>query len=125
MTPITELDITTKLTFSSAGVTFILKCNSAKTGSGSKTANFTVSAVNAVSLETLKLNEDTSPQLVDWAKGYSRWLTRANVIADYNDDGILGTVKEGITIAETLTGIQAACDMISQRFDHYESSILA
>ena len=111
--------------FSSAGVTFILKCNSAKTGSGSKTANFTVSAVNAVSLETLKLNEDTSPQLVDWAKGYSRWLTRANVIADYNDDGILGTVKEGITIAETLTGIQAACDMISQRFDHYESSILA
>ena len=125
MTPITELDITTKLTFSSAGVTFILKCNSAKTGSGSKTANFTVSAVNAVSLETLKLNEDTSPQLVDWAKGYSRWLARANVIADYNDDGILGTVKEGITIAETLTGIQAACDMISQRFDHYESSILA
>tara|TARA_B100000749_G_scaffold170145_1_gene131022 strand:+ start:572 stop:949 length:378 start_codon:yes stop_codon:yes gene_type:complete len=125
MTPITELDITTKLTFSSAGVTFILKCNSAKTGSGSKTANFTVSAVNAVSLEALKLNEDTSPQLVDWAKGYSRWLTRANVIADYNDDGILGTVKEGITIAETLTGIQAACDMISQRFDHYESSILA
>jgi len=125
MTPITELDITTKLTFSSAGVTFILKCNSAKTGSGSKTANFTVSAVNAVSLEALKLNEDTSPQLVDWAKGYSRWLTRANVIADYNDDGILGTVKEGISIAETLTGIQAACDMISQRFDHYESSILA
>ena len=125
MTPITELDITTKLTFSSAGVTFKLKCNSAKTGSGSKTANFTVSAVNAVSLEALKLNEDTSPQLVDWAKGYSRWLTRANVVADYNDDGILGTVKEGITIAETLTGIQAACDMISQRFDHYESSILA
>ena len=125
MTPITELDITTKLTFSSAGVTFILKCNTVKTGSGSKTANFTVSTVDAVSLEALKLNEATSPQLVDWAKGYSRWLTRANVIADYNEDGILGTVKDGITIAETLTGIQAACDMISQRFDHYESSILA
>ena len=37
---------------------------------------------------------------------------------------LLGIVKEGITVAETLTGIQAACDMISQRFDHYESSIL-
>ena len=124
MKPITELDITAKLTFSSAGVAFILKCNTVKTGSGSKTANFTVSTVDAVSLEALKLNEATSPQLVDWAKGYSRWLTRANVIADYNDDGILGTVKDGITIAETLTGIQAACDMISQRFDHYEISIL-
>ena len=124
MKPTTEIDITTKLTFSSAGVTFILKCNSAKTGSGSKTANFTVSAVNAVSLEALKLTEGTSPQLVDWAKGYSRWLTRANVTADFNEDGILGTVQEGITVAETLTGIQAACDMISQRFNHYEGSIL-
>ena len=124
MKPTTEIDITTKLTFSSAGVVFILKYNTAKTRSSSKTGSFTVSAVDAISLEALKLNEDTSPQLVDWAKGYSRWLTRANVIADYNDDGILGTVKEGITIAETLTGIQAACDMISQRFVHYESSIL-
>ena len=124
MKPTTEIDITTKLTFSSAGVAFILKCNTAKTRSSSKTASFTVSAVDAVSLEALKLTEDTSPQLLDWAKGYSRWLTRANVTADFDDDGILGIFKEGITVAETLTGIQAACDMISQRFDHYESSIL-
>ena len=124
MKPTTEIDITTKLTFSSAGVVFILKYNTAKTRSSSKTGSFTVSAVDAISLDALKLTEGTSPQLVDWAKGYSRWLTRANITADFNDDGILGTVKEGITIAETLTGIQAACDMISQRFDHYESSIL-
>ena len=124
MNPTTEIDITTKLTFSSAGVAFILKWNTSKTRSSSKTASFTVSAVDAISLEALKLTEGTSPQLVDWAKGYSRWLTRANVTADFNEDGILGTVQEGITVAETLTGIQAACDMISQRFDHYESSIL-
>ncbi len=124
MKPTIEIDITTKLTFLSAGVTFILKCNTAKTAVGPKTANFTVSALDAISLEALKLTEDTSPQLLDWAKGYSRWLTRANVTADFNDDGILGIVKEEITVAETLTGIQAACDMISQRFDHYENSIL-
>ena len=72
MKPTTEIDITTKLTFSSAGVVFILKYNTAKTRSSSKTGSFTVSAVDAISLEALKLTEGTSPQLVDWAKGYSR-----------------------------------------------------
>ena len=124
MKPIAEIDITTKLTFFSAGVTLILKCDTVKREPGEKAANFNISALTAVSLETLKLNESTSPQLVDWAKGYSRWLTRANVNASFNENGIFGTFKEGITIEETLNGIQAACDMISQRFEHYDESIL-
>ena len=124
MKPISDIDLTIKLTFCSAGVTFILKCDTVKKEPKEKTANFNISVLTAVSSETLKLNESTSPQLLDWAKGYSRWLTRANVTAGFDENGIFGTFKEGITIEETLNGIQIACDMISQRFEHYDESIL-
>ena len=72
----------------------------------------------------LSFTEDTSPQLADWIGGYSRWLRRANVTASFDENGITGTFAGGLTPEQTMMGVTDACDMIRQRFEHYEESIL-
>ena len=65
-----------------------------------------------------------SPYLRDWAKGYARWLVRAKVKASADDNKMTGTFFEGLSPEETLTGMKDACDMIRQRFENYNDSVL-
>ena len=67
---------------------------------------------------------DASPQLADWVRGYTRWLARARVSASFDENGIAGTFATGLTPEQVLQGVRDACDMIRQRFEPYEASVL-
>ena len=66
-----------------------------------------------------------SPPLADWVRGYSRWLYRSRVTASHNTEAVSGTFADGLTPEKLLEGVQGACDMIRQRFELYDASILS
>jgi hypothetical protein len=110
------------LTFPKANVCFIVTCT--HESFTKEPAKFRIDVNSNTHQEPLKLNEAHSPQLSDWAKGYARWLHRANIQAKHNDDAIVGTFTSVLEPEVLLENIREACLMIRQRFEHYESSIL-
>lgn len=72
----------------------------------------------------LPFSVDVSPCLADWVRGYTRWLVRAGVQATYDSNSINGTFAESATVEQVLLGVRDACDMIRQRFEWYEESIV-
>lgn len=74
--------------------------------------------------DALPFTIDVSPCLADWVRGYTRWLVRAGVRATHNSNKITGIFGESVTAEQVLLGVRDACDMIRQRFDYYEDSIL-
>ena len=124
MATISETAININLTFPKAGVTFVMECTPPDTASGDNSHSFKITASSAEHSSKLAVTEDTSPQLADWIKGYSRWLVRANVTASFTDEGINGTFRSGLSPEQVLSSVNDACDMIRQRFDPYETSVL-
>ncbi len=57
-------------------------------------------------------------------RGYSRWLVRARVKATHDESGITGTFAPDLQPEQVLQGLRDACEMIRQRFELYEESIL-
>ena len=125
MATISETAININLAFPKAGVTFVVECIPPDTASGDDSHSFKITASSSEHSSELAFTEDTSPQLADWIKGYSRWLVRANVTASFNDQGINGKFRSGLSPEQVLSSVNDACDMIRQRFDHYETSVLA
>lgn len=74
--------------------------------------------------DALPFSVDVSPCLADWVRGYTRWLVRAGVRATHDSNKITGTFDESVTAEQVLLGVRDACDMIRQRFEFYEDSIL-
>ena len=74
--------------------------------------------------DALSFTADVSPCLADWVRGYTRWLVRAGVTATHDSNKITGIFGESVTAEQVLLGVRDACDMIRQRFDFYEGSIL-
>lgn len=74
--------------------------------------------------DALPFNVDVSPCLADWVRGYTRWLVRAGVKATHDSNKITGIFDESVTVEQALIGVRDACDMIRQRFEFYEDSIL-
>lgn len=73
----------------------------------------------------IPFREYECPCLADWAPGYCRWLTRAHIKASYDvREGISGSFVDGLTPEQVLRGVSDACDMIRQRFDLYEESVV-
>ena len=73
----------------------------------------------------IPFREYECPCLADWAPGYCRWLIRAHIKASYDvREGISGSFVEGLTPEQVLRGVSDACDMIRQRFDLYEESVV-
>ena len=72
----------------------------------------------------LPFSVDVSPCLADWIRGYTRWLVRAGVRATHDSNSINGTFAESMTAEQVLLGVRDACDMIRQRFEWYEESIV-
>ena len=113
-----NLDIS--LEFPTAGVAFNIGVASGDKGPSTFSLNTTdMSGVNA-----LPFSVDVSPCLADWVRGYTRWLVRAGVRATHDSMIIQGTFGESITAEQVLMGVRDACDMIRQRFDMYEESVV-
>jgi len=74
--------------------------------------------------DALPFTVDVSPCLADWVRGYTRWLVRAGVRATHESNKVTGTFDESATAEQVLLGVRDACDMIRQRFEFYEDSIL-
>ena len=69
MKPIAEIDITTKLTFFSAGVTLILKCDTVKREPGEKAANFNINTINQkIYVFGIAYNENEKKEIIQEAK---------------------------------------------------------
>ena len=123
MATISQTEINISLAFPKAGVTFDIRCGTPAGGSNGH-PSFKLKALDYSGSRELSFTEDTSLQLADWISGYARWLRRANVTASFDETGITGTFAGGLTPEQTLASVSDACDMIRQRFDHYEESIL-
>ncbi len=123
MATISQTEINISLAFPKAGVTFEIRCGTPGGGANGH-PSFKLKALDYSGARQLSFSEDTSPQLADWVGGYSRWLRRANVTASFDENGITGTFAGGLTPEQTMMGVTDACDMIRQRFEHYEESIL-
>ena len=120
MAATSDLQIKINLAFPNAGVAFKIDANSSD---GGATA-FRLSVTDISGERDVAFRVDDSRVLADWVRGYSRWLIRARVSATFDDHAITGTFADGITPEQTLQGVSDACDMIRQRFDLYEESVL-
>ena len=109
--------------FPAAGVAFAIEAR--VQNGGDEASTFRVSVSDASNGRAVPLRVDASPQLADWARGYSRWLARARVRASFDESDIAGTFAADLTPEQVLQGVSEACDMIRQRFEPYDASILA
>ncbi len=116
------IDLNLRLPFEAAQVQFDIRVGeSADPDSG---ASFTLSASDT-SGAPMSFTSESSPVLADWVRGYTRWLYRAGVTAQYGETAISGGFGQGMSAERVLQGVQLACDMIRQRFELYEDSIKA
>ena len=120
MPVISKINLNFDLSFPDAGVTFKIAVD----GNGEGAPSFSLSVTESAGGAPVSITSAMSPQLADWARGYSRWLRRARVTADHDENGITGTFDEGLTPEQVFAGLGEACDMIRQRFDLYERSVL-
>jgi hypothetical protein len=118
-----SVNLDLSLAFPRAGVAFAIEAR-VQNGGGDEASTFRVSVSDASNGRVVPLSVDASPQLADWARGYSRWLARARVRASFDESGIAGTFAADLTPEQVLQGVSEACDMIRQRFEPYEASVL-
>ena len=122
MTVQTKLNLCLRLPFDSAGVEFNIEVNEA--GSDSHGHSFSLVALDLQSGDRVQFASHASVVLADWVRGYTRWLYRAGIAAQYTDDSISGAFASDLTAEQVLEGLRLACDMIRQRFELYKDSIL-
>ncbi len=119
-----ELSLDLSLAFPRAGVVFAIQVRKYSGDPGRSPASFRLSVLAASDGRPILLRSESSPQLADWVRGYTRWLVRANIRASYDKNGIVGVITDGLTDEQVLQGVQDACDMIRQRFGPYQESVL-
>lgn len=122
MTEKVNLNLCLRLPFERAGVEFNIEVN--ESGSSDGGPEFSLIALSCRTSDRLPFQSQVSPVLADWVRGYTRWLYRARISAQYMDDAIVGTFASGLTAEQVFEGLQLACDMIRQRFELYEESVL-
>ncbi len=124
MTTASATNANLDLSFPAAGVTFNIAVEPSQDGSNGGAPTFALSVNDARTGQKKRLAVDVSPQLADWVRGYSRWLVRARVKATHDESGITGTFAPDLQPEQVLQGLRDACEMIRQRFELYEESIL-
>ncbi len=123
MTDQINLNLCLRLPFEKAGVEFNIEVN--ESGSPGSGPEFSLVALASGSGDRLWFQSQVSPVLADWVRGYTRWLYRARISAQHTDDAIFGTFAADATPEQVFEGLQLACDMIRQRFELYEESVIA
>ena len=119
-----SVNLDLSLAFPRAGVAFAIEARVQDGGADEDSSTFRVKVSDASNGRAVPLTVDASPQLADWVRGYTRWLARARVSASFDESGIAGTFAAGLTPEQVLQGVRDACDMIRQRFEPYEASVL-
>ena len=107
------------LPFESAGVEFRIQVADDDDG-----ANFSLTAACPETGAPMAFVSEVSPVLADWVRGYTRWLYRCRISATHTDDAITGSFERGLDAEQVLEGLRLACDMIRQRFELYEGSVV-
>ena len=125
MTTTSDVQMSVKLAFPKAEVVFAIKVEPPSGQSNGQGRSFHLAVTDTTGTRTTPFKADASPHLADWVRGYTRWLVRANVRASHDESSISGTFADGLTPEQVLLGVRDACDMIRQRFELYEESILA
>ena len=120
----TDIQIRLNLSFPRAGVVFAIEVDEGEGGGDAVTPAFRLTVEDAASGRRVPFTVDSSPELADWVRGYTRWLGRARVSASHDDDSIRGTFPEGLTPEQVLEGVRSACEMIRQRFDLYREPVV-
>ena len=123
MTSQTKLNLCLRLPFDGAGVEFNIEVNETGSDDG-RGPGFSLTVLDLESGDRVPFASHASIVLADWVRGYSRWLYRAGVAAQYTYDSITGTFAADLTAEQVLEGLRLACDMIRQRFELYEDSVL-
>ena len=114
------VNLSVNMPFAAAGVAFNIRVEA--TGDGSP--KFGLNATDLSGKNALPFTVDVSPCLADWVRGYTRWLARAGVTATHDTARISGVFRDGMTAEQILLGARDACDMIRQRFELYEESVI-
>ena len=122
MTEKVSLNLCLRLPFERAGVEFNIEVN--ESGNANEGPGFTLVALACGTGDRLAFRSYVSPVLADWVRGYTRWLYRARISAQYMDDAIVGVFASDVTAEQVFEGLQLACDMIRQRFELYTESVL-
>ena len=122
MTQTVSVNLCLRLPFERAGVEFNIEVN--ESGDASMGPAFTLVPLACGTSDRLSFHSQVSPVLADWVRGYTRWLYRAKISAQHGDDAIVGTFASDVTAEQVFEGLQLACDMIRQRFELYEESVL-
>ena len=111
--------INLNLAFPKAEVVFVIEVS----GSNGQAPSFHLHVTDS-SGNQVPFTAQGSSHLADWVRGYSRWLYRSRITASHDTEAITGTFADGLTPEQLLEGVQGACDMIRQRFELYDASIL-
>ena len=118
------LAIKIELAFPDAGVKFHLSADSGPEADDEASTTFGLRVSDASSGAPVAFTQEASPELADWVRGYTRWLYRTRVSASHDSQAISGTFAGDVTPEQVLEGLGLACDMIRQRFEPYEESVL-
>ena len=119
MTDTMKLNMSLSLPFESAGVEFRINV-----ADDNGAASFSLTAACTGTGAPMAFVSDVSPVLADWVRGYTRWLYRCRISATHTDDAITGSFERGLDADQILEGLRLACDMIRQRFELYEGSVV-
>ena len=117
-----QLDVT--LAFPKAGIVFDIEVKPVGDVSEASAHFFRLSVTDHATGQAVPLNPDAPAQLTDWVRGYTRWLVRARITASYSEEGISGRFAEGLKPDDLLRGVGDACDMVRQRFELYQETVL-
>ena len=118
MTDTMKLNLNLSLPFERAGVEFRIQV------ADDDGARFSLTAACPGTGDQLAFVSEVSPVLADWVRGYTRWLYRCRISATHTEDAITGSFERGLDAEQIFDGLRLACDMIRQRFELYEGSVV-
>ena len=118
MTDTMKLNLNLSLPFERAGVEFRIQV------ADDDGARFSLTAACPETGDQLAFVSGVSPVLADWVRGYTRWLYRCRISATHTEDAITGSFERGLDAEQIFDGLRLACDMIRQRFELYEGSVV-
>ncbi len=117
-----DVNIEVKLPFPNAGIVIAIKVETPEANGSNP--SFHLSVTDSSGNRAIPFRSDVSPSLADWVRGYTRWVYRARVSASHDESSIHGTFADDLSAEQILDGVRLACDMVRQRFELYQESVL-